>query len=185
MKIQELVILGLLDQNPEHGYQIKKFLKQVLALYADIETESIYYPLKILEEQGMVRKTVGRQGQRPEKHVYSITPAGKAYFQELLIKNLLFLRRPFINIDLSLYFLPSIDPQTLQHKLKIRRRGLERIKQWLLKERSRMEKQSSHVQLIIEHNLELLEAEQRFTQKLLQTLKSKRQGYSSHWSPHG
>lgn len=175
MKIQELVILGLLNQNPEHGYQIKKFLKQVLALYADIETESIYYPLKILEEQGMVQKKVGRQGQRPEKYVYSITPAGKLYFQELLVKNILFLRRPFVNIDLSLYFLPTMDNRVVQHKLRIRQRGLDRIKQWLIKELARverLEKDSTNVQLIIEHNLELLEAEQRFTQKLLQTLKA-------------
>jgi len=109
MKIQELVILGLLNQSPEHGYKIKKFLKQVLAMYTDIETESIYYPLKLLAEQGYVEKRIGRQGHRPEKYIYSITEKGKDYFQKLLRKNMLVLKRPFINIDLSLYFLPQLD----------------------------------------------------------------------------
>lgn len=174
MKIQELVILGLLDQRPEHGYQIKKFLKQVLALYADIETESIYYPLQRLEKQGMVQKKVGRQGQRPEKYIYSISDKGRKYFKELLIKNILFLHRPFINIDLSLYFLPSIDADIVRKKLKIRIRGLEKIKHWLLAQRSLNKKEQRHLDFIVEHNLVLLEAEQRFTKKLLQMLEGEK-----------
>lgn len=174
MKIQELVILGLLNQSPEHGYQIKKFLKQVLALYADIETESIYYPLQRLEKQGMVQKRIGREGQRPEKHVYSITDKGRKYFKDLLIKNLLFLHRPFINIDLSLYFLPSIDADVVQKKLRIRIRGLEKIKHWLLQQRTLNKKEQRHLDFIVEHNLALLEAEQRFTNKLLQTLEGEK-----------
>ena len=171
MKILELVILGLLNQNPEHGYKIKKFLKQVLALYADIDTESIYYPLKRLEEQGMVHKKADREGQRPEKYVYSITDKGRTYFQELLIRNILLLPRPLINLDLSLYFLPAMDPADVKRKLRIRQRGLERIKQWLLKTQSETTKE--HLRFIVEHNLDLLAAEQRFTKKLISELEKK------------
>ena len=170
MKIQELVILGLLNQNPEHGYKIKKFLKQVLVLYTDIPTASIYYPLKILEEQRMVERKVGREGQRPEKYVYSITPKGRAYFQDLLEKNILLLSRPFIAIDLSLYFLPSMNKEAVVRKLKLRLRGLERIKRWLFKAQQTGKAGEKHLALIVEHNLELLEAEQRFTKRLLGSL---------------
>lgn len=172
MKIQELVILGLLNQSPEHGYKIKKFLKQALALYTDIPTESTYYSLKMLEEQRMVEKKVGREGQRPEKYVYSITPTGRKYFQELLEKNISLLSRPFIAIDLSLYFLPTMDRETVKKNIKLRLRGLERIKRWLLKTLQANNKNKKHLSFIVEHNLELLDAEQRFTGRLLAALES-------------
>ncbi len=172
MKIQELVILGLLNQNPEHGYKIKKFLKQVLALYTDIPAESTYYSLKSLKKQGMVEKKIGREGQRPEKYVYSITSRGRKYFQELLTKNIALLARPFIAIDLSLYFLPAIDRHAVKKHLKLRLRGIERIKRWLLSTRETNKEHKKHLFFIVEHNLELLEAEQRFTQRLLSTVES-------------
>jgi len=176
MKIQELVILGLLNQHPRHGYQIKKFLKQVLALYTDIPTKSVYYSLKTLEKQGMVEKRVGREGQRPEKYVYSITGKGRRHSQELLIKNISFLSRPFIAIDLSLYFLPAMDREAVKKSLRLRLRGLERVKRWLLRTRTADIGNKKHLTFIVEHNRELLEAEQRFTRKLLAGLESESSG---------
>ncbi|RKY44537.1 MAG: PadR family transcriptional regulator, partial [Candidatus Omnitrophota bacterium] len=47
--IQKLVILGLLKNKPSSGYDIKKFIEKDLKIFTDLDTHSIYYPLKKME----------------------------------------------------------------------------------------------------------------------------------------
>lgn len=165
---QELVILGLLKEGPKHGYQIKKLLKSVLGVFTSFETTSIYYSLKNLEEKGYLRKEVSREGLRPQKYIYKITPLGEERLNKLLLDNFLSLHRPFVNVDLSLYFLPYIDREMLLHKTKVRIKALERVKVWLKKRIEEFAKKDRFPQRkILEHNLKLVEAEIEFTKDLL------------------
>lgn len=165
---QELVILGLLKEGPRHGYQIKKFLKNVLGVFASFDSTSIYYPLKSLEKRGYLKKEISQQGSRPQRHIYKITPRGEEYLNKLLVGNFLSLHRPFVNVDLSLYFLPYIEPKTLVHKIKVRIKALERVRAWLKRKIEESDlKDKPHWRKILEHNLKLVEAEIEFTQDLL------------------
>jgi len=165
---QELVLLGLLMDGPKHGYQIKKSIERIKGVFASIDTNSIYYPLKMLELKGLVTKKIVKEGKRPEKYVYSITPKGKRRFYKLLNDNFLLIQRPFINVDLSFYFFPYVDKELAKRRLKIRLRGLKRVKKWL-EERKSESNLPEHLILILEHNLELVEAEIKFTSRLLNT----------------
>ena len=165
---QELTILGLLKDSPKHGYEIKKLLKDVLGLFASFESTSIYYPLKILAENKYVEKKVSRQGSRPEKYVYKLTVKGENRLQELLANNFLSLRRPFVNVDLSLYFLPYVDKRIFEEKVNIRIRALEKTKRWLCKQLDKFDiRKGQHLKKILEHNLRLIKAEIEFTQDIL------------------
>ncbi len=172
---QELVLLGLLAEGPKHGYEIKRLITKVLGIFTSIETKSVYYPLRQLEKEGFVAKRVSRAGRRPEKYVYYITKRGSKRFQELLCKSFLTIQRPFLNIDLSLYFLPSIKPKIALQRLRNRLRGLGRVKVWLenmarsLKERNA----PHHLKTIIQHNLELAKTEIKFTSRLIKSLAKK------------
>ena len=167
---QELVILGLLKEGPKHGYQIKKLLKNVLGVFTSFESTSIYYPLKSLEEKGYLTREVYKQGLRPQRYIYKLTAKGKEELDRLLIDNFLSLRRPFVNVDLSLYFLPFIDEEILSRKLKIRLKALERVKRWLAKRIGDFrQKDKKHLKKILEHNLKLVEAEIEFTRDLQTT----------------
>src|SRR3989338_1094771 len=109
---QELLLLGLLKEGPKHGYYIKLKIKEILSLFAGVDLKSIYYPLRILEKRGLVAKRISKPTRRPERIVYFLTPKGEIRFNELLTKSLLNFKRPQFSLDLSLYFLNYIKPET-------------------------------------------------------------------------
>jgi DNA-binding PadR family transcriptional regulator len=169
---QDLVLLGLLREGPKHGYEIKKSIKQVLSNFTNIDSQSIYYPLKRLEKKGLVTKKLGRKGKRPEKFIYKITEAGKKTFEKLLNDNFLTFQRPIFNIDLSLYFLPLVKSGIAQGRLRSRVRGMKRIMRWLKERRAglKQSQKSHHLLVIIEHQIELTKADIKFTQHLIKNL---------------
>ena len=172
--IQDLVLLGLLKEGPKHGYEIKKTISQVLSTFTNIDSQSIYYPLRRLEKKGLVTKRLGRKGKRPEKFVYKITKEGEKVFEKLLNDNFLSFQRPTFNVDLSLYFLPLVKSGIARSQLRSRLRGMKRIKRWLEQRRGDLEKKrkSYHLLAIIEHQIELTKADISFTQNLIKNLKT-------------
>jgi len=167
--MEDLMFLGLLQEGPKHGYEIKKEIDGVVSQFTGIDLKSIYYPLKRLEEKGMVSKSVRRAGRRPERYIYKITKKGKEEFAKLLNKNFLIIQRPYLNIDLSLYFLQYVDPKVVKRRLENRLNGLRRIKAWA-EERERTlqrEKALYHMIAITEHSLEIVKSEIRFTERLI------------------
>ena len=129
--MQDLILLGLLKEGPKHGYEIRKTIEQELNNFANIDTTSIYYPLRRLEKKGLVTKKPGRKGKRPAKFVYKITREGEEVFERLLNNNFLTFQRPVFNVDLSLYFLPLVKSGIAQNRLRSRLRGMKKIMYWL------------------------------------------------------
>ena len=172
MNIQELVILGLLREFPRHGYEIKKTVKKVLVLYAPLERESVYYSLRILEKKGLVKKESAQSGKRPTKYVYKITPEGEKYLRRLLLRNINKLQRPFINLDLTLYFFAFLkeDKEEVIRRFRLRLRILERVKHWLKAKMHTFTPQEEYQKVILEHNLKLATAEVNFTRSFLERL---------------
>ena len=164
MKIeQELIILGLLKDQPRHGYEIKKQIKNVISTFAVLEMESIYYSLNLLEKKGYVEKSARSGGKRPEKFVYSLTPKGDQRFRQLLTKSLLAAERPNFSFDIALYFLPYLPRDVALRRLKGRSRVLAKVEEALKGLGSRLADRSSyHLKSIVDHNLELLQAEKKF-----------------------
>ena len=82
----ELPILGLLKQEPMHGYQLSKELTDALGGFWRVSYGSLYPTLKRLQKQGAVETQEAAVGGR-RKNVYRITDAGEAMFEELLSEN--------------------------------------------------------------------------------------------------
>jgi len=169
---QELVFLGLLKEGPKHGYEIKKILREVLSTFTNIDSTSIYYPLRRLEKKGLVTRRLGRKGKRPEKVIYSITKEGEKLFEKLLKLNFLTFERPIFNIDLSLYFLPLIKSGLAQARLRTRLKGMKKIMRWLKERKAQLKTKGKSYNLlaIIEHQIELTKTDIKFTQSLIEKL---------------
>lgn len=167
---QELLLLGLLSESPKHGYEIKKKVRDVFSLFAGVDLKSIYYPLRVMEKRGLVQKKVQRAGRRPQRLVYLLTPKGRARFEELLTRSLLNFRRPQFTLDMSLYFLPYLDQQVAR-RLRARTRILSKVvadlKQMV---QAQKEQGLASTALILEHNLQMAEAERGFLENLLKAL---------------
>ena len=171
---QELVILGLLRDKPRHGYEIKKQISDFLTYFTGLEYESTYYSLSSLEKKRIVKRTVTSSKNRPDRYVYSLTTKGKERFSMLLDRSFLHIQRPYFGIDISLYFLPYLKPESVRRKLRARLRILKKIESNLLQIYSGFRTQKpAHLLAILEHNIELIKAEVNFISTLISHLGKK------------
>ncbi len=166
----ELLFLGLLKDGPKHGYEIKRLIEEELFPLVGVKIKSIYYPLKKMERLGIVQKDVGREGKWPEKFVYSLTPKGEKLFDHMVTESFLSIERPYFNIDLSLYFLQYVDKKIAKRQLRGRVLFLRRIRRDLESFRKGMDNAKKHLQVILDHDMDLVDAEIKSIQRLTDVL---------------
>lgn len=166
----ELLFLGLLKEGPKHGYEIKRLIEEDLFPFVGLKIKSIYYPLKKMEKLGLVRKDVGREGKWPEKYVYSLTAKGGKIFDHLITESFLSIERPYFNIDLALYFLQYVDKKIAKRQLRGRVLFLRRIRRELQSIRKSMKKGRGHLEVILDHDLDLVDAEIKSIGRLIDVL---------------
>ena len=123
-----------------------------------------------MEKLGLIKKDVGREGRWPEKYVYSLTPKGEKIFEHLITESFLSIERPYFNIDLSLYFLPYVEKKIAKRQLRGRILFLRRIRRDLQGLQNTMKTSQKHVTVILDHDLDLVEAEIRSIGRLMETL---------------
>src|SRR5215469_8528679 len=74
----EIVILAMLRQRPQHGYEIKKSIEQVFGGTVALNNTILYPTLKRFEEMGAVVRQVVQQEGKPNRHLYHLTERGIA-----------------------------------------------------------------------------------------------------------
>lgn len=83
------ICLGLLTRGDATGYEIKKqFEEGSYRHFAEASFGSIYPALGRLTEEGLVSVRAEAQDKRPDRKVYSITPAGRESFVSTLLEPL-------------------------------------------------------------------------------------------------
>src|SRR6476620_3536450 len=86
----EIAILGLLNESPMHGYELRKRLSSLLGSFRAFSYGSLYPTLRRLSEAGWIEERIdedliSRAGRsRRAKRVYRLTADGKEHFQQLL-----------------------------------------------------------------------------------------------------
>ncbi len=80
MRTLKYAILGLLMQAPVTGYDISKAFGVGLGSFWNAKHSQIYPELKRLTEEGLIEYRTVIQGEKLEKKLYEITPAGKEDF---------------------------------------------------------------------------------------------------------
>ena len=74
------VLLGLLHKEPSHGYELKLAIESMFGeLWPEVNIGQIYQTLGRI---GLVRSATVTQGNRPDKRVYELTPAGRQDLQQ-------------------------------------------------------------------------------------------------------
>jgi len=72
----EYAILGFLQYKPLSGYDLKKIFDTSVQHFWSADQSQIYRTLARLTEQGFAQVEVVPQDDRPDRKVYTITPAG-------------------------------------------------------------------------------------------------------------
>ncbi len=124
MDERELLLLGLLKREEMHGYQLSQFLEHRLDSVVPMKRSTAYFLLNKLAERGLVREETDREGRRPERRVYRLTPAGDATFAESLRDHLGRHASPHFPDAVGLLFMDFISPH---ERVELLRRRLQQV----------------------------------------------------------
>ena len=80
----QFAILGMLSVTSMSGYFLKKIFDRSVNYFWKASLSQIYRELAALEGKGYVTSSLEEQEDRPDKRVYTITPAGSQAFMDWL-----------------------------------------------------------------------------------------------------
>lgn len=113
MSTIDLVLLGVLMHKPMNAYELKKDMEQKnIQKWIKISSPSIYKNFLKLAENGYADAKTVREGEMPEKTVYSINDKGREYFFSMMRHYSSDPGQVYINFCAFISNLDSVDPET-------------------------------------------------------------------------
>jgi DNA-binding PadR family transcriptional regulator len=167
VRVQDLIVLGLLKESPKHGYEIKQVVDERMQRIASITSGTVYYTLRKLEGQGFVTKKRARTGRRPEKYVYHITSAGEDEFARLHRESFFAPDTFFSTFNAGLYFLQYADFPEVLSAIDTRLKELDEWLEIIVEiERKNPGKWPFHLRAIRDRGMMTIETHRRWYSKL-------------------
>jgi DNA-binding PadR family transcriptional regulator len=123
----EIAVLALLREAPMHPYQMRRLLQlrhkdEILALKGG----SLYHAIRRLAQNGLIEiEKTGREGKRPVRTTYRITPAGAKAFLDVLRRIVATPGREASECMTAMSFLVHLKPSEARRLLERRARNLE------------------------------------------------------------
>ena len=107
----DLIILGMIKQQSQSAYEIKKNIEyRNISKWVRISEQSIYKKVLQLEQKGYITSRKEKNGKMPDKAVYTVTEEGCKYFHQLMneiskadVNIFLDLNTIIVNLDLVDY----------------------------------------------------------------------------------
>jgi len=107
----ELAILGLVVEEPRHGYEIERVIEERgMREWTEVGFSSIYYLLKKLQRERLVESTLEEAERGPARKVYRATAAGREALLAGSLEALSVPKRCYSPLLLGLAHLPAIPP---------------------------------------------------------------------------
>jgi DNA-binding PadR family transcriptional regulator len=119
---KQLLLLGLLRQRSQHGYEMADYIERALASCVDLKKPTAYFLLDKMTAAGWLTHSSQRDGNRPARRVYQLTAEGEAQFQTLLRDNLAHFSDSTFPGDIGLIFVDAL-PRSESLALLARRRA--------------------------------------------------------------
>lgn len=127
----ELAALGLLQQQPLHGYRLKQQLEQFMSSCISVNYGAIYPLLKRLEDRGEIVTQIEEAGQGgPSRKIYQITPQGRDRWKQEMMAHP---HESWVNarsrFRIKFFFFSHLEPELrsklIEHRLMVCRLRLE------------------------------------------------------------
>ena len=152
---RKLLLLGLLRMGDMHGYQLNDVIESHLGGSVNLKKATAYDLLKKMAQDGWCSVSEEREGNRPPRQVYTITPAGEAMFQTLLRESLAAYKPVQFASDISIAFLDVLPRDEARALLQQRRELIAE----LLAEHNITETHPGSMQYMLEHQQRHLSTE--------------------------
>lgn len=108
----DLIVLGILKKESLSAYDIQKLVEyRNISKWVKISTPSIYKKVIQLEEKGMIKSNIVKEGKMPEKAIYSLTETGAKEFEKLMNDISLQPIRFFLDFNAVIVNLSSLPPE--------------------------------------------------------------------------
>ncbi len=122
-----LSILSFLRERPMHPYEIKHMMQERRHdVVVKLRGGSLYSTINRLEAEGMIVATgTEREGRRPERTTYALTPDGEAGLLDWLRDSIATPVREFPHFGSMIAFLPHLMPREAAALLRARVANLE------------------------------------------------------------
>ncbi len=170
-----LMLLGLLQRGPLHGYELYRIIVAHGAIYSDFKKPTLYHLLSSLNASGIVEMTseAGARGRRGERMVYSLTKKGQLLFHELLRSTLGLYQPVHTGLDVAIVFMARLPPAEARALLKERRKSVLARRDLISSEPppSTPGKRIVPAKLAIDHAHGLLDAELAWIEKTIKLFK--------------
>ena len=186
--VLELAVLGLLQESPMHGYELRKRLNALLGTFRAFSYGSLYPCLKDLLARGWIAEDGPADAGAPAlsgkraKIVYRITADGKDRFHELLGESGPQTWEDDDHFGVHFAFFAKTEAEVRLRILEGRRRRLEerldRVRASIARTRERLDSYTLELQ---QHGLESVEREVRWLNELID---SERAGVSAARTVH-
>lgn len=118
----DLIVLGMIKEHPQSAYELQKNVEyRNISRWVKISTPSIYKKVVQLEEKGYISGRTIKEGNMPEKSVYSITEQGEGHFLKLMEKTSKEMVSIFLNFNaviMNLNFVPEEEKVKLLRNIR-------------------------------------------------------------------
>jgi DNA-binding PadR family transcriptional regulator len=132
MTKNELVVLGLLNQEPMHGYQLYHEIEnRNMETWAQVNLASIYNTLDRLRKEKMVEAKKEKPGKMPEREVFHITTRGRKKLSSLVEEAISDSRMSENNFCVGVAFLFGLSQKKALESLETRKKNLKKIEEHL------------------------------------------------------
>lgn len=170
----ELAILGLVAEQPRHGYDIEQAIEaRGMRDWTEIGFSSIYYLLGKLEKAGLVQGRLQKaKGKGPARKVYRATDSGRRALVDAALTALSAPRSgssPFL-LGLSNY--PLLSSEQLVDALSTYAARLDESAQYLARRAEDQRPLPSFVAAMFDYSQVMLAAERKWIQRFIQDVEA-------------
>lgn len=171
---KRLLLLGLLQHGPVHGYELARIVRAHGELYQDLKKANIYYLLDRLAQERFVkvRAQPGSMGRRGERLIYTLTRRGRTEFHRLLECVLATFEPSHTGVDVAVIFLSQLDEEQALGLLERRRLAVEQRRDEMATELSKVTQVGTLNRVAADHLLALVDAELAWLERSLSTLRN-------------
>jgi DNA-binding PadR family transcriptional regulator len=160
-------ILGLLEQGPKSGYEIKVYFRDTIKNFWNVSDGQLYPTLRTLCEEGLIVRQPSEEEGGLLRHLYTITPAGRKEFLDWLHtaeRTIPELKEPFL---MKLLFFDKLIPEEAARQIEIQIRLTEDAIDEYREVRSQYKSGvTSYQRTVLDLGMILLEARLLFLKKL-------------------
>jgi DNA-binding PadR family transcriptional regulator len=171
-----LAVLALLFERPMHPYEMGVILKQRHKEESiKLRYGSLYTVIELLLRRAFIAaRETGRDGRRPERTVYEITPAGRDELRTWMAELIAEPVKEYPQFEAALCLLPVLPPDEALALLRQRLLAIERNSTALALQIEQVSRQNIPPLFLIEteYRLALLNSEQHFVAEVIGRIES-------------